>query len=151
MKRRALALMVVLWLGVLLFVLGMALWQRQSQRYRSSNSTLESARAYELARAGLETARLRLDKDPSFPPRGLDQVQFSCSEAVYDVDNATPVGYYILEVDSRWMAAPYHRLMISSTGCWPDCEHPVARRKVRVQLDLNPGSSTYYRWVEWEE
>ena len=143
--------MVVLWLGLILLVLGLALLQRQANQYSSSQSLVESSMAYELALAGLETARLRLDKDPEFPPHGVDQVQFSLTEPVYDVDNQSLRGFYVLDLDNRWRQAPYYVVKITSVGCWPNADKPQSRRKISVKLDLNPAHSTYYRWIDWQD
>lgn len=151
MKNRGLALMLVLFLTAFLLVLALGLLQRRSAQYKSANSQVQALQAYELAQAGLESARVRLDKDLSFPPRGEHQLQFQSTEPVYDVDNATVVGYYQLEIDSRWAQEPYYLLKVTSTGCWPHPDRPEARRKLRVQLDLNPAHASYYRWVQWTD
>lgn len=152
MKNRGIALIVVLFLTTFLLVLALGLLQRRADQYKAANSQAEALHAYELAQAGLESARVRLDKDQAFPPRGEHQKQFSCTEPVYDVDNATVVGYYQLEIDSRWAEAPYYVMKVTSTGCWPHPDRPEARRKLHVQLDLDPAhATTYYRWTQWTD
>ncbi len=151
MKQRGLALMLVLFLTAFLLILALGLLQRRAAQYRSANSQAESLKAYELAQAGLESARVRLDKDPSFPPRGEHQQTFSCTEPVYDVDNVSVVGYYQLEIDSRWAKEPYYVLKVTSTGCFPHPDRPEARRKLHGELDLNPSHASYFRWAQWTD
>jgi hypothetical protein len=144
--------MVALWLSLLLLVLGLALLNRRADQYRAAQRVADAAVAYELAVAGMETARVRLDKDASFPPRGVYQTTFSCTEAVYDVDNATVRGYYILDIDSRWANSPYYLFKVTSTGYFPNPNDPQARRRIHAELDVNPAhSATYYRWVGWHD
>ena len=150
-RKKGLALMLVLFLTAFLLVLALGLLQRRADQYKAANSQAEALHAYELAQAGLETARARLDKDQAFPPRGDHQQEFDCTEPVYDIDNSTIVGFYQLEIDSRWANAPYYVLKVTSIGCWPHPDRPEARRKLHVQLDLNPAHANYYRWSQWSD
>jgi Tfp pilus assembly protein PilX len=148
------SLMVTLWLSILLLLLGLAMLNRRADQHKAAQRVAESAMAYELAVAGLESARVRLAKDSSFPPRGADQTRFTCTEAVYDVDNTTVRGFYVLDIDTRWINKPYFLIKVTSMGCWPEPDKPMARRRLRAEMDLNPDpshSTTFMRWVQWHD
>lgn len=143
-SRRAVALLVVLLLSAILFVLALALGYRQVEQRRQSNQAVDGQRAYQLALSGLEAARIRLDKDPDYPPNGMDQDRFSATEMIYGPDQTTVEGTFILEIDSRWRQAPYRRLIVTSTGCWPNSTQPQTRRQIRAEWNLQ--TSTFTSW-----
>jgi len=74
-------------ISALLVVLGMAYLGKRADQLKANFRVQESCRALEMARAGLESVRVKLDKDPEFPPVSqLGRPVFSYSEPVYDLD-----------------------------------------------------------------
>jgi Tfp pilus assembly protein PilX len=151
-RSRAFTLLIVLLFSGMLLMLASAYLTRNSDNYRSATYAAESLRAYEHAMAGLESARVRLDKDPTFPPAAANQDVFSCCEPVYEPDAATVSGYYTLTVDTRWQQAPYHIIRVSSVGSLGPPGEPQARRKVWAELDVDPAhAATYFEWVHFRD
>lgn len=144
-RRRAFSLLIVLLFSTLLTVLALAYLTRTSSNYSAANYAADGQRAYELAMAGLENARVRLDKDSAFPPCGPGQPQFSCWEAVYEPDGTTVAGSYLLTVDTRWAQAPYHTLRIVSVGCLGPPGQPRARRKLWTEVDVDPAHTPEWK------
>lgn len=151
-RKRAFVLLVVLVFSGLLLMLAVAYLTRSSENYRSAAYAADALRAYEHAMAGLEAARVRLDKDPVFPPTGPNQDVFTCCEAVYEPDAATVSGYYVLSVDTRWRERPYQTIRVSSVGMVGAPGEPRARRKIWAELDVDPAHpSTFFQWVHFRD
>lgn len=146
MRKRAFLLIIVLLLSSLLCLLAIAYLTRTAETHRTGASVMDQEQAYQLALAGLEGARVRLDKDQSFPPIGPGQEVFSCLEAVYGTDG-TVAGHYQLTVDGRWRTAPYFTLRVSAVGLLGEPSQPQARRHLWAELDLNPTHSSYFQFV----
>ncbi|MFN8608412.1 MAG: hypothetical protein U0931_12820 [Vulcanimicrobiota bacterium] len=99
--RRGFVLIFSLLLLLLLALGGMILLGQRAAQYRASVLASKTAVARALAQAGLEDARVKLEKDLNFPPPGdQNQVVFSYDEPVTDLDGKL-VGYYFVTVDSR--------------------------------------------------
>ena len=114
--RRGVTLILVLLVSTLLLVWGMALLSRRGLEAEGVKAQIDSRQAYEIAYAGLESVRLRLDKDPEFPPAGrAEQKVFSFVEELEDVDGA-PMGSYLVNVDSTWIDEPWYVLRVESIG-----------------------------------
>lgn len=103
--------------------------QRVTQRSLVKARFLQS-QARALAWAGLEDARVKLMKSPSFPPNQMAAVStFSYSESFLD-DDGTRVGTYHVEVDQRFAG----EATIRSTA-WLQGES-AASLTLRGELDL---------------
>ncbi len=64
----------------------------------------------------MEDARIKLDKDPSFPPSGgLDQFVYSYSENLLDT-SGNLVGFYEVQINSTHRVYPFGVLKIRSIG-----------------------------------
>lgn len=115
-SRRGSLLIGVLLLLVLLLVGGLAMNTRQRERYKGAMAEAQSFQALALAEAGWEDARVKLDKDPLFPPPGgPEQLVFTYTEEVSSSAGAR-LGSYTVTVDRRFDRAPYHLLVITSVG-----------------------------------
>lgn len=147
MKRRGMLLVVALLvLGVALLA-GMGLMTSQVSNYRGVHSAEDSAMALCLAQAGLEDARLKLERDPLFPPHGdgnlvepdtgskpQEQSLFTYSEDLFlDGQRA---GSYRVSIDSSF-AAGYQFLRVTSNGLVGPTESPSAQRVLKVDLDIS--------------
>lgn len=121
---------VLLLLSVLL-TMGLALQASQVERYRGASSATQRAVALSLAEAGLEDARVKLEKDPLFPPPGTtEQEQFTYSE---DLDEQ---GSYTVTIDRTYAGAPHRILLLRSVGCAGKRGSPLARHALIAELDL---------------
>lgn len=147
MKRRAFMVMLVMLLSLLLFVMGMGFLGKRSAQYSGAISRMKAAQARALAQAGLEDARVKLEKDLFFPPPGdRDQTLFSYTEEVKD-DAGAIVGYYTVTLDSRYRHAPdppdesYPSVIlveaIGSLGA--DSQRPDAVVHLKMEVDLDDG------------
>ncbi|MEW6277206.1 MAG: hypothetical protein AB1758_01185 [Candidatus Eremiobacterota bacterium] len=164
-RSRAFLLVTVLLLTVILAIAGMAFLSTRSLQYQSTARFREAAQARALARAGLEDARVKLQKDLRFPPpASQSQVIFAYSEDVTDLDGQ-PVGHYVVEVDRTWAEAPYGVLKVISTGRTGRRDRPGAQQTIRAELDVlptdraNPAdpdpatnpNPTLFRFLRWRE
>lgn len=135
-KNRGFVLALVLLLSVVMTILGMAFIGSRAILYQGSSRTGDLAQAKALAEAGMEDCRVKLDKDPNFPPPGRDgQTQFSYSEDVESLAGV-PIGYYEVTVDSLHSVGPYSILKIESIGRVGPRNEPIAQHTIEAELDV---------------
>lgn len=138
LRRRGILMVAALMLSVLILILGMAYLGQRGDQMRAAYRDQEALRALQIAMAGLEDARVKLDHDPRFPPVGLgDQKVFAYSEPVLDLDGVTRLGTYEVTLDASWMQAPYGLLRVESLGRVEDAAGVRAQRKVLGEFDLS--------------
>ena len=120
-----------------LLLLGMGLMSAQTARYRGVNRSQEAAQAFQLAQAGLEDVRLKLEVDTNFPPNpGDDQPLFNFAEDVQI--GATTIGSYEVTLD-RTHEAP---------------ARTVAQRILKVELQRVPEddpTKVVWRWASFQD
>ena len=137
-------------LCLMLVVFGMGFLGKRGPQYGASLAMARATQARALAEAGLEDARVKLDKDLFFPPPGdQDQLLFTYTEAVNDDFTGQLVGYYAVTVDTRWAADPLdppnpkHPSVITvwSKGLLgPDPLHPAAQSSLLMEIDVHEGT-----------
>ncbi len=148
MRRRAFALIVVLMVLVMLVIVGMALMGRRAPQYEAAQQANLEIQARALAEAGIADARVKLEKDPNFPPVGdRDQKIFSYSEPVFSLQPPGDlVGYYLVTVDTRW-ADPQESLsqnfpavitVISTGVLGPETTNSPGACRIKMELTLDP-------------
>ncbi len=155
--RRGSTLVMVLLISLVLLLLGLGFLSKRSSQYAGARAVEDAARARALALAGLEGARARLSRDLAFPPPGdVDQLVFEYSENVFDRDGVTPVGAYVVRVDSTYAGEPTWLLRIRSTGLVGSAEHPRARRQLTAEVDLSPTvrggtavNPSFFKIINW--
>lgn len=147
MRRRGMLLVVALLvLGVALLA-GMGLMSSQVSNYRGVHAAQDAAMALCLAQSGLEDARLKLERDALFPPRGdgnlvqpdtgskpQEQSLFTYSEDLYL--SGKRVGSYRVSIDTSFVPG-YQFVRIISNGLVGLTEAPSAQRVLKVDLDVN--------------
>lgn len=148
MRRRGMLLIVALLvLGVALLA-GMGLMSSQVSNYRGVHAAEDAAMALCLAQAGLEDARLKLERDPLFPPQGdgdliepdnpgdkpQEQTLFTYSEDM--MLDGRRIGCYRVSLDSSFVSA-YQFVRIISNGLVGASEAPSAQRVLKVDLDVS--------------
>lgn len=103
--RRGAILVLALLIGIVLLVLGFGLLMTQSRAYDESRMLRDHVQAGLLARAGIDSAMLRLSKDIRFPPRLGGRSTFSYAETLRAPD-ASIVGSYTVTLDVTRRTAP---------------------------------------------
>lgn len=125
-------------LMVVLLLLAMGQLSAREAQYRAAIQASAAAQALTLAEAGLEDARVKLNRDEDFPPQGAeDQDLFCFSEVVLDLDDTTVIGRYDVTVDLRWAGGETRIIRISSVGLAGPVGAPLARRKLTIELDFS--------------
>jgi hypothetical protein len=138
MPRKGFTLMLVLLLTAILLVLGMGLLSERTSQYRAALQASQGAVAEALAEAGLEDARVKLEKDADFPPRGAeDQVLYSYSETVANLSGQS-VGTYVIVIDQRWRRPPWQIVRVTSIGTVGTADNPLARASATIEIDVAP-------------
>lgn len=134
MQRRGMLVVVALLILGVALVAGIGLMSSQVANYRGVNAAVESAQALALAQAGLEDARLKLERDIDFPPPGdPGQLLFTYSEDV--LIDGVRVGAYRVSIDTSFESTDYDLLRITSTGLVGNSESPRAQRTLHLDLD----------------
>jgi len=135
-KRRGFLLVTVLLLMILMLTLGMTFLGKRSAQYRRASLVEQALVARSLAEAGMEDARLKLQRDLLFPQQSDDQTLFSYSE-VMSV-NGVRVGSYTVTIDNTYKAPPFLILVVRSMGqAGRDPSNPTATRRFRAEYDLS--------------
>jgi hypothetical protein len=138
-SRRGFLLITTLLVSILIFLVCGAMVHRRSRQYEAANHQVAAARALALAEAGLEDARVKLNKDADFPPFGSeDQLVFSYVEQVFGLDGVTALGSYEVTLDMRWREPPMQIYRITSIGTSGEPDSPLAISRLTVELDVAP-------------
>lgn len=151
-RRRAFLLVIAMLMTLMLVILGMGFLGRRGPQYAASMAHERGMQARALAEAGLEDARVKLEKDLFFPPPGdSDQFMFSYSEVVRETTGVSSdgvvVGSYTVTIDRRFETAPdppdprwasvYIVESLGSLG--EDPLHPLATVRLRMEIDYDEG------------
>lgn len=149
-SRKAFSLILALLLTTLLLVLGLAFLMKQSHRYRLARLTAEAVIAKNLALAGMENTRVKLETDLLFPPpddRYHDE--YSYREEVTDLADPRVIGHYDVTIDRRWMEPPHEIIVVISEGRPLDS---FASYRIRAELDVSIRAGRRpYEFIRWEE
>jgi Tfp pilus assembly protein PilX len=142
-------------LSIVMLLLGLGFLNRRVSQYRGAYQTTYSVMALQLAKAGLEEARVKLEKSLDFPPQsGLDQKAFSYTEVL------TPdLESYTVTVDLSLKDQPFTIVRITSVGTSGPINQPRARRMLRAELDCSPQlrsdpaltNPDYFQFVHWQD
>lgn len=134
---RGFMIVAALFLVLILLIMSLAFLSKKVLQYRGAVLLKHSALARALAEAGLEDARVKLERDLAFPPPGgEDQEVFSYTEDVYD--GTTRLGSSTVTVDTTWETTPYAVIRITSRGIAGPAEDPLAVRELVAELDVAP-------------
>lgn len=157
-----LLIVALLVLGVALLA-GMGLMTSQVANYRGVHAAEEAALALCLAQSGLEDARLKLERDPLFPPQGdgdliepdsaadkpQEQSLFTYSEEIFL--EGKRIGCYRVSLDSSFVSA-YQFVRITSNGLVGASEAPSAQRILKVDLDVSTArNATTFQPIKVED
>ena len=151
--RRGFLLLVALLVLISLLLLGMGLMSAQTARYRGVNRSQEAAQAFQLAQAGLEDVRLKLEVDTNFPPNpGDDQPLFNFAEDVQI--GTTTIGSYEVVLDRSHEVPAYQLLHVTSIGTVGPKERPIAQRILKAELQRVPEddpTKVVWRWASFQD
>lgn len=146
-------LVTALLLCTVVLLLGMGFLGSRAGQYHSTVQAALAARARAVARAGLEDARAKLQRDIHFPPRPSQaQPVYSYTEDFFDL--STPpqyVGTYDVQVDSSHDIPNVRVLVVTSRGQVRGAGHgptspPLACHSYRVCIDVTPSSYNLVRY-----
>lgn len=159
MKKRGFLLITALLVCVILLLIGMGMLGSESSRYAAIRNSAFSSQARQLAVAGLEDARAKLEMDYAFPPEpGPGQQAFSYSERL-DI-SADLTGVYSVTIERTHAKDAAEVLLITSVGSLGPIAKPIAQYKLRAEFDLsqsrpNAGNgiqkNRYYRYTHIED
>lgn len=133
--------MLVLLLVSTMFVLAAGFLSMKTRERETVTQARDSFQAHQLAYAGLETVRVRLQNDFNFPPATMGPLQevFKFSEVVMDYDGSKVLGKYQIFCDRRWVDAPYEVLRVTSVGQAGDKDGNPIRHKIIGEFSLLEG------------
>ena len=159
-NRRGVLLVITLLLGVILFIVGLAFLGKRAPQYKAAEQASLSVLAHAMAEAGMEDARVKLEKDNRFPPPGVGgQLLYTYSGNIYAADAVTVVGSYTVSIDSTYAKGPYSIRKVSSVGNSGPRSQIVARQRITAELDIavqdrntpaNP-NPTMFHYLNWRE
>ena len=153
-------LIISLLLSLILLLMGICFLTVKTLQYQGGALTGRFAAASALAETGMEDARIKLEKDPEFPPPGdEDQAIFSYSEEFYDIDEVTRAGTYTVTIDSTYKDSPYKILKITSYAIVGTIDDPLAMRRITSELDISPTmrdnpavpNPNYFKYINWQK
>lgn len=146
-RRRGSILIATLLLLSLLLVAGLGLHGAQAQRYRGAAALGRQTAALALAEAGLEDARVKLEKDPLFPPRGAPE------QAVFRYSEDLGAGSYTVTVDRTFAGPPHFLLVVRAQGRAGSRDETETRVTLVAEMDqaveVRGGSGpnpAYFTW-----
>lgn len=137
MKKRGILMITALMICTVLLLIGMGLLGSQSSRYEAAKQSTYISQARQLALAGLEDARLKLEMDLNFPPPpGPEQDTFSYSE-VLQTDPATYQGTYSVVIDTTYAndVSESNYITVTSVGTVGPPIQPIAQYRMRAEID----------------
>ncbi|MBX3170724.1 MAG: hypothetical protein KF760_25185 [Candidatus Eremiobacteraeota bacterium] len=153
MLRKGFMLVTALLLCSIVLLLGMGFLGSRVGQYNSTMQASLAARARWVARAGLEDARAKLQRDIHFPPHPSQlQTTYSYSEDLHDL--STPpqyVGTYDVQLDSSHDLPNLRVLVITSRGQvrapgQGPTAPPLACHSYRACIDVTPSSYDQVRY-----
>lgn len=143
--RRGILLVTALMVCVVLLLVGMGLLGSQASRYEAARQSTNISQARQLALAGLEDARIKLEMDINFPPPpGPQQDLFSYSETLVTAADPNRWGTYTVVVDMTYANdIPYppplvttgHYIAVTSVGTVGPTVKPIAQYRLRAEID----------------
>ena len=147
---RGFLLPAVLLLGTLMLIMGMALMTSKTYQQRQLSESALGLQALELARAGLEDGRVKLLKDPKFPPPSIHGQNRFCYSQALDSSQGKRIGLFQVELDWSYDQSPYDVLKLRSTG-WLGAspEQAQAQRTVEAAFRMETGGWTMIRYDEF--
>ncbi|MBX3169611.1 MAG: hypothetical protein KF760_19570 [Candidatus Eremiobacteraeota bacterium] len=160
-RRRGFLLVLALFMVTFISVLALAFLGSAPLGYRTALSGTFEQQSRWLAQAGIEDARLKLERDPLFPPPEGDEGKFySYSEEVRELGGGATVGTFDVVIDQSCAEAPYALVRIISTGRLVR-QGAEIRKTICAEIDINAkdrragheseDNPNLFRIVNWNE
>lgn len=163
-RRRGFLLVLCLLMASLVFVMGIGFLGNGSSRYNAATQARTSTQAHHLAMAGIEDARVKIQKDPQFPPSveadtSNQQVVYTYNEVVTDFSGTT-LGSYLVTIDQTYQGDPHWILRVTSRGkVGPLPNQPAGESVIHADFDIHPitpgtahpRDANFVRIVNWWE
>lgn len=138
-------LILTLLLLVLMVIIGLGILGQASAEYRAAEAMAGSMQALNIAQAGFEDARIKLQKDSLFPPQSdPSQRTFCYSERYTDLDGLTLIGQYSVTIDSQHNQNPWFVTKVTSVGEVHQNGAVVARRSVYGEFRTSPYDGPHF-------
>jgi hypothetical protein len=154
MRRRGVILVTVLFLVLFLAILGTHLFYLKMMEHRTGALHTEALQAFEAAQAGLEDARVKLSKNPSWPYHTSDQkVYVYTSQLDWDTDvetNRRPPPQQAMKALSFRVAIEWVEggpIILTAWGLVGDVAQPIAQRELTALYD--PASGKLRQFADW--
>lgn len=144
-------------LTTILLLLGMGFISSQATAYAGNKQAALASQARQLALAGLEDARVKLELDIDFPPPpGPGQALFSYSELL-PLPTSPPnnQGSYLVIVDSSEASTGAKEYRLTAVGSVGPPREPIAQYRIEAAIDNDsshpqPKFFHYKRFVDEE-
>jgi len=163
MRNRGILLITALLVSIILLLVGMGLIGSQSSRYEAAKQYSYTAQSRQLALAGLEDARSKLELDMNFPPDpGPGQESFSYSETLVPATATSSQGTYTVVVDMTYSVDPASAyIIVTSIGTLGPPIKPISQYRFRAEIDNKPSGrppagsginpARYFRYTHIED
>lgn len=141
LRQRGVLLVLVLILVSTMFILAAGFLSTKTREREALIQSRDSFQAQQLAYAGIETVRVRLQNDYNFPPATMGPLQevFKFTETVMDYDGTTELGRYQIFCDRRWVDAPYEVLRVTAIGQVGDEDGNPVRHRLIAEFEMRAG------------
>ncbi len=160
-RRKAFILILALFIVTFISVLALAFLGAGPMNYRTAMSVTLEQQVQWLARSGIEDARIKLQRDPDFPPAMGDEGQyFSYSEQISELGGSAAIGSFEVTVDKSHSQDPYFLVILNSTGRLSRNGQEL-KSSIRAELDISPtdrrsghedeDNPNFYKIVNWSE
>ena len=159
--KRAFVLIVALFVVTFISMVAFAFLNSSSLELSTAMSVGLEQQALLLAQSGIADARVKLERDPLFPPPiGDDGTFFSYSEEVSDLAGGPVIGTFDVIVDHSYAEEPYYLVRLTSIGRLFRQNQEI-KKSVQAEIDVSPtdrrsGHTTevnpnLYKIVNWSE
>lgn len=140
-RKRGVLLVLVLILVATMFILAAGFLSIKTRERQTLMQSRDSFQAQQLAYAGLETVRVRLQNDFNFPPATMGPLQevFKFTETVMNFDETEELGRYQIFCDRRWVDAPFEVLRVTAIGQVGDEDGNPVRHRIIAEFDMRVG------------
>ena len=155
MRARGFSLSLILMLSVLMLLLGLGFLNKRVSQYRGALQSSYSLLALQLAKAGLEDARVKLEKCGRFPLGATTDQKFFSYTEILEPDRES----YTVTLDLALVDAPFSIIRITSVGTSGPISQPRARRCLKAELDVSEhlrsnsslANPDFFQLVHWQD
>jgi hypothetical protein len=174
--QRGSLLIITFFLAIILLVMGIAVLTMQQNRHKGALLARRGLQAKMVAEAGIEDARIKIQKDIHFKPRAGDLTYYFYSESLKDPSDGSIVGRFEVTVDytkssfdpayapssqAQYYAYPFYIVRVRSLGIIGETDNPAAKREIIADIDVCPvnrDASNYaqtnphfYQVINWRD